>query len=64
MQIPDAQGRGRILRVLTRNLRIDGSLDFDLIAGQTSGYDERQRGESKSERERERERDRKRKRER
>ena len=38
MGVPDEAGRSRILKVMTKNMRLDGQFDLDLIAKKTPGY--------------------------
>ena len=38
MGVPDAAARGRILRVLTRKLRLQGDFDYDALARGTPGF--------------------------
>lgn len=36
--IPDESARGAILRLLTRQMRIAGDIDYDVLAAKTPGY--------------------------
>jgi ribosome biogenesis ATPase len=38
MGVPDAAARGRILRVLTKKLRLQGDFDYDKLARETPGF--------------------------